>query len=344
MLGVLLASGAEAQLPGLPGLPGLPLPTLPLPLFTPTPVPSPTSPATGTVTPGTPTPGTPTPGGTPTAGPTFNPSATPVQGGVVSVSSAPDVTSSDGASVGAGDFTVQNTSGDTMTISAVEIDASDPDVLSGLSLTGSSSQGSQTVSVSPSTGNVFAFEPGIDVPAGESAQFALTATIAGSPVVSVPTVVVTPSTTATPELTVTPGATPTVTPSITTAALMTAAMVPGRITPTAGALACLGLLLGFCAPGIADERTRRLARALASLLGTLAVLAALTQLGGCGAEQSTSQTVTSVTAASQSGPLSVSGVPVSLGTVGRPQPLQFPGAASSVPVTATATPVTESAV
>jgi len=40
----------------------------------------------------------------------------------------------------------------------------------------------------------------------------------------------------------------------------------------------------------------------------------------------------------------VSGVPASLGTVGRPQPLQFPGAASSVPATATATPVVQSAV
>jgi len=337
LFSLLLGGIAGAQLPPLP------LPSLPLPLFTPTPAPS-TTPSSTT---------TPTANGSPT--PTFDVSATPVAGGSVHVTATVDLLANDGDTVSGGSFEVRNSSNGPVTIQQVAIDASDPTVVASLTLTGTTANSSQVASVSsPSSSNVFVFDPGLDVAAGDAAQFALSVTVAGTPASSlVPTAEVT-SVVGTPTPTPLAGETPTTTPLATvtpqptttpfgTAAsapvargVVAAALVPAPATPAMRGLAATGALLMICALAIGDDRKRRVVRMVGSLLFTLSVLAWIARFTGCGGQEQTVQTITGVSGVTGSGPVSFSGVPASLGSVSRPEQLTFPG--NSAVAGATPTP------
>jgi len=82
-----------------------------------------------------------------------------------------------------------------------------------------------------------------------------------------------------------------------------------------GATALLAVALACAALA---SRSRRLGFVVSILLIAL--------YAGCGSEQTSSQTVAGITASNGSGPVTMDGLPASLGTVSRPQPLLFPGA------------------
>lgn len=198
----------------------------PVPTSTPTPATTGSTPLateTPSVTP-TSSPGepltTPSPGGDATATPASTPSVAPTAtvplnvgppslGGTVEVLSTDDSRGTEGDSVGSGRFAIRNTTHLDESITEVEIDASDPSLVSSFVLEATLPDGSTRRSTQsfPSTTNAFIFDPGLDVPPGETVTFELSATIGegGSG-----------SATATPEATTTAGAT--VTPQATTTA------------------------------------------------------------------------------------------------------------------------------
>ena len=235
--------------------------------------------------------------------------ATPFVGGQVTVSSTADSNGTGNQTVGAGNFQLLNASGSTIKITAISIAASDPIVVSALTLTGSSSSTSQTATVSnPGTSNNFPFT-NFEIPAGGTGSCSLSATISSS----------------------------------TSSAASTSGSSPRRSATGAGGVAAVVLLLG----ALAWIRAPRRRLAAAMLLSAVWIGA----YAGCGSNQSSAQTLMDVTASTDSGgPVTFSGIPASLGTVSRPEPLTLSGSGSSTsssstpratvgPGTPTATPV-----
>jgi len=316
---------AEAQLPGL-CLPGVPLPGLEC-----TPVPTATTPPSDTPTPGgTTTPGTtvtpgttPTPSGTATVGPTVNPDATPVAGGSVTVVSQSDIHAIDGDVVNAGSFRIRNSSSVTETVSEIRVQVTEPAMFSSMTLT---ADGQSVTITDPAEENSFFFDPDVEIAPGESIDVTLSAEV-GEPASST-------TSSPTPEGSTTPSGTATITPLAT-------------VTPDGSAF------VGFTGRGPSDPPsspptrpsgttdrkprpgpTALLAIALACLvvtmrskrLGFVVSLLLIALYAGCGTEQTSTQTVAGITASNGSGPVTMSGLPASLGTVSRPEPLVFPGA------------------
>ena len=320
--GLLLTAPASSQLPPLP----------PLPLLS-----TPTASATTTATPDA------TPSSTmpPNATPTFDAEATPVAGGSAEATNVVDVMASGGETLEAGRFEVRNTSDREESVTRVAIEASDPDVLSSLSLTGTVGGSSQTATTSASSDNVFVFEPGLAIPPGDTAAFVLNATVASPPTV-------TTASSATPGPSTTPGTpTSTTTPLPSTTArtatpspsptqhlsmgrvdrieIVAAGFVPApRVTEGNHGSRGFALVLMFLAITTASRTSRRGAAAAYVLLA-LCALAWLGAFAGCSSEESTAQTVNAISGTSDSGPINFSGVPFSLGSVSRPQPLVFEG-------------------
>jgi hypothetical protein len=306
------------------------------PTFTPT--------ASGTATPAASPSETATPAQAPTTAPAETPVVvptvppTPFVGGSAGATSASDEFGTEGETVGAGAFEIRNTTADTERVTRVVIDETDPEVVSLLSLSGKTSGASQTAIVTSPTGsNVFVFEPGMEIPAGEAASFSLSATIAAtSQTTAEPTATSGPA-----EATPTPEPTPTQTPDpfalsrVGTVRVVAAASIPLRqgaeSRSSSGGLAAVVMLLAMAA-----SRTDRRGLSASLFLLALAALLWMNALPGCGAEQTTTQTVGRISAETDSGPVTFSGVPFSLGTVSRPQNLVFPGAAGST--TASPTP------
>jgi hypothetical protein len=282
-----------------------------------TPTPSPTGTTTQTPTPtGT---ATVTPTATVTRAPTFDAAATPAPGGSVSVVSESDVHGVDGESVEAGQFRIRNTTSSTETVTEIRVESSDAAMFSSLTLT---ADGRSVTISEPSTENSFFFEPGIEIAPGGSVEAALTAVIGSAG---------TATSTATPETTHTASTTqtPTVTPGAGGAASL-AGRGPGQPSgPSSGGGdrrardGAPAATLAFALLALVAWRSRS-RRARAALL-----VFAIAIYGGCGSEQTSAQTVTGITASNGEGPVTMSGIPASLGTVSRPQPLVFPGAKSS---------------
>jgi hypothetical protein len=90
-----------------------------------------------------------------------------------------------------------------------------------------------------------------------------------------------------------------------------------------------GLAIGLAMVGLSAallgsrHRRRRAVVVLAVFLLGIALYA------GCGSEQTSEQTVSEVTVEIPTGPAAMTGLPASLGTVSRPLPLVFPGAAAT---------------
>jgi len=281
-----------------------------------------------------------TPEQTPTAAPTEIPIVvptvrpTPFAGGSAGATSASDEFGTEGETVDAGKFEVRNTTADTQRVAEVVIDETDPEVVSLLSLSGKTSGASQTAIVTSPTGsNVFVFEPGLEIPAGEAATFSLSATIAATS----QTTAEATATSGPAEATPTPEPTPTQTPDpfalrrVGTVRVVAAASIPLRqgaeSRSSSGGFAAVVMLLAMAAA----SRTDRRSLSAAWFLLAMAALLWMNALPGCGAEQTTAQTVGRISAETDSGPVTFTGVPFSLGTVSRPQNLVFPGAASSTP-------------
>jgi len=312
---------AEAQLPGVcvPGIPGLECTPTPAPTDTPSETPTPdgtTTPGT-TVTPGT----TATPSGTVTGTPTVNPEATPTLGGSVTVVAQSDVHGVDGDAVDGGQFRIRNTSDETVSVSEIRVQVSEPSMFSTMTLT---ADGQAVTITDAGEENSFLYDPAIDIAPGESIDVTLSMEIGEA---SSTTASPTPESTATTSGTATVTPQPTITPSNSTFAGLTgrgptdpdassrkgskggADRLPGSSTTAllAIALACMSLTL----------RSRR--------LGFIVSLLLLALYAGCGSEQTSTQTVAGITASNGSGPVTMDGLPASLGTVSRPQPLVFPG-------------------
>lgn len=321
----LTASPAGAQTPTPTQTPTL----TPTATATATTTPTVTATATATQTP-TPTEVLASATATPIPRPTFNFRAAPVSGGIVTVTSTSDSHGTDNQTVDAGQFEVQNTSDNTEDVTRVEIEVSDPDVLSALTLTGTAAGGlsSSFTATTPSANNVFLLSPGVTLEPGESAIFALTATIAAAKVEATPSSAFTPV-----GVTPTPLPVPTAAPSQQPFAardegpptIIAASLIVTRPGLGVGLSGVLLLLLAIVA---ASGRERR---GLVVTLGALSVVLLLMWLGlfsGCGTEQTTSQKITAVSGNNDTVPVTFSGVPDSLGTVSRPQPLIFPGSHS----------------
>jgi len=211
-----------------------------------------------------------------------------------------------------------------------------------MSLNGKSSTTSETATVaSPSTHNVFLFDTGVEIPPGEAATFSLTAVIASQ---AESTAEATATTTPNTGPTSTPEPTATFTPSPFTLGgsgavhVVAAAAIPlrhaGGSDRGRGGLAALLVLLALAAASRSDRR----GFSAALLLLAMAALLWMSTLPGCGAEQPTSQTVGRIRGESDSGPVTFTGVPFSIGTVSRPQNLVFPGSATTKNATTTPTP------
>lgn len=270
------------------------------------------------------------PAETPTPRPTVAP--TPFVGGSAGATSIADDFGIGGETVDAGKFQVTNTTEETERITRVAIQASDPEVVSSLSLTAKSSGASQTVTVAPpSTDNVFVFDAGFEIPAGETATFSLSGTIAsqGGQTTSEATPTPGAGATETPEPTATQTPDPFALSRAGTVHVVLAASIPLREDPkgrsSLGSFAAIFMLLAMAAASRTDRR------GLSATLFLLAIAALLWMnlLPGCGAEQPTQQTVGRIRGETDSGPVVFSGVPFSLGTVSRPQNLVFPGAPGS---------------
>jgi hypothetical protein len=311
-----------------------------------TPIASGTTTATASATPtqtATPSPtqttgegGSTTPTETPIPVPTVAP--TPFVGGSAGATSVADEFGTGGESVSAGKFEVRNTSEETERITRVEIQATDPEVVSSLSLNGKSSTASQTATVAtPATENVFLFDAGVEIPPGETATFSLSVVIASQAQTTTAEATATPGTGAT----ATPEPTATQTPDVFSLSrsggvhVVAAAAIPlrqgGRADRGRGGVAAMLILLALAAA----SRTDRRGFSAALFLLAMAALLCMNTLPGCGAEQPTSQTVGRIRGETDSGPVTFTGVPFSIGTVSRPQNLVFPGSAST---TATPTP------
>jgi hypothetical protein len=79
----------------------------------------------------------------------------------------------------------------------------------------------------------------------------------------------------------------------------------------------------------AASRTNHRGFSAAFFLLAMAALLWMNALPGCGAEQPTNQTVGRIRGETDSGPVTFTGVPFSLGTVSRPKNLVFPGSATA---------------
>jgi len=317
---LLTPAAARCQLPPLP------------PLLS-----TPTASATTTATPDA------TPSSTmlPNATPTFDAEATPVAGGSAAATNVADAMASGGETLDAGHFEVRNTNDRAESVTQVEIEASDPDVLSSLGLTGTVAGSSQTVTIAASGDNVFVFDRGLAIPPGETAEFALSATVASPPAVTTisPATPVPSTTTGTPTTTTTPlpsttARTATPSPSPTQRLTMGRAnrieIVAAGFVPAprrmGGDHGSRGFALVLMLLAITTaSRTSRRGAAAAFVLLALCALAWLGTFAGCSSEESTAQTVNAISGTSDSGPINFSGVPFSLGSVSRPQPLVFEG-------------------
>jgi hypothetical protein len=286
---------------------------------------------------------TPVPQQSPTAAPTETPTPrptvppTPFAGGSAGATSVADDFGTGGDTVDAGKFEVRNTTDETERITSIEIQATDPEVVSSLSLNGKTSGASLTATVaSPATNNVFLFDTGLEIPPGETATFSLSGVIASQNGT-------TSEATATPgsAATSTPGPTATQTPdpfalsrAATTRVVAASAIPLGGDARRRGSLGDVSAVFMLLAAAAANRSGRRRTSATLFLLA-IAGLIWMNALPGCGSEQPTQQTVGRIHAETDSGPVFFTGVPFSLGTVSRPQNLVFPGAAKG---TASPTP------
>ena len=317
---VAVATIAEAQVPTL---------TVPIAL---TPSPSPTPPP---ATPTGPTPtrtaaGTSTPTRTST-GVTATPNPTATPGGTLKVSSAKDVNTTEGATVDAGDFEVHNTTSDLETVTEVTLTVSDPAIFASLSLTASIGGSSQAATVSsPQSTSTFGFDPGVRIPAGDTATFALSATMAGGSTSSAT------ATSGTPSASGTPSPSPTQHASLSGRRPWLVASTilrrPGshtgsellQIGPPPRSLRAALTLSAALMLLVAISSSRRRRMRTASAAGLLALLAA--GYAACGNDrESSAQTVTALSAANATNVVTFSGLPASLGSVSLPKPLKFPG-------------------
>lgn len=255
---------------------------------------------------------------------TTTPAATSVAAGSIRVTAIADVHGTEGEDLNAGEFQILNTTGTTESVSAIRVELSEAAVFSNVTLTASG----QSVSVgSPSAENNFFFDPPLEIFPGSLISVALTVTIASV------------------ETTGTPSATPVATP--TAAATATATATPdlgftaltrrGPGTPPSPPMASDGtsrtrdsLAIGVAMTGLlmtllsaGGQRRRR------SFTGLALVVLGTALYSGCGSEQSSEQTVTDLTVTIPTGPVTVTGLPASLGMVSRPLPLVFPGASST---------------
>ncbi len=303
---------------------------------TPTPTPTPTATASPTETVAPTQGGSSAPTETPVPVPTIAP--TPFVGGSAGVTGVADEFGTGGETLDAGKFEVHNTTEQTERITRVEIQATDPEVVSSLSLNGKSSTTSETATVaSPATHNVFLFDTGVEIPPGETATFSLSAVIA-SQAETTAAATATPGTgpTATPEPTATFTPDPFALGSRGSVHVVAAAAIPlrhaGGSDRGRGSLAAMLVLLALAAARRSDRR----GFSAALFLLAMAALLWMNTLPGCGAEQPTSQTVGRIRGETDSGPVTFAGVPFSIGTVSRPQNLVFPGGSSA---SATRTPI-----
>jgi hypothetical protein len=82
----------------------------------------------------------------------------------------------------------------------------------------------------------------------------------------------------------------------------------------------LALLIG----GTIGARAERRSLAVLSFVAlSIAALLWMQTFAGCGGEQSTTQTVTAISGTKNGGTVTFSGVPLTLGSVARPQPFTF---------------------
>jgi len=313
---------------------------------TPTDTPTPTESATTTPTTSGTTTATATPAPTETTAPTGAPTTAPAETptpvptiaptpyvhGSAGATNVADEFATGGETVAAGKFEIHNTSEETERITRVEIQATDPEVVSSMSLNGKSSSTSVTATVaSPAVQNVFLFDTGVEIPPGESATFSLSAVIASQAETTTAEATATPSSgaTATPEPTATFTPNPFALSSRGAVHVVAAAAIPlrhaGGSDRGSGGLAATLALLALAAA----SRTDRRGFSAALFLLAMAALLWMNTLPGCGAEQPTSQTVGRIRGETDSGPVTFTGVPFSIGTVSRPQNLVFPGSASS---------------
>ena len=281
--------------------------------------PTTTATPTATATPNGEATAVPTPGSVAT--PTVNPDVTPQPGGSITIVSSADVHGVDGDTVDAGRFRINNTTDSTEIVRSVRLQATNASMLSEMTL----SAGGQSVTISsPGESNTFTFDPGFEVPANGSTEVSLTVTIEDSG---------SSNSSATPEstTTATPSVTPTQTPildgnfSLSSNGGSGSAQPPhshgepggtsGLPGPTAFAMVAVALAC------VVWRRSRRGGFVLAVILFAL--------YAGCGSEETTTQTVNGITAANAEGPVTMTGMPGSLGNVSRPVPLVFPGAKTS---------------
>jgi hypothetical protein len=256
---------------------------------------------------------------TETAAP-FNLAPPPVPGGSIRVISTADAHGVGGDSVNGGEFEILNTTASTESVSAVRLEVSEFAVFSSLTLTAAG--GSATVE-SPSTENEFLFFPPLQIPSGSSIAVTLSATIdsaAGSSATPTPSPSPVPTSTATPSLSLS------VTGLIGRGPTTPSSPPPGSDRTSRGAdvlgvgIAMAGFLMGV----LGSRRWRG-----GGLAGLALLLVGVALYGGCGSEQTSEQSVTDLTVTIPTGSATMTGLPVSLGTVSRPLPLTFPGALST---------------
>ncbi len=226
--------------------------------------------------------------------------------------SVSDVHGVAGDAVDGGEFEIVNTTDSTESVSAIRLELSEAAVFSELTLTASG----QSASVgSPSAENEFFFDSPLEILPASSIRLILTGTIGSA----------TSSATATPS----PSSSPTSTP--TSDLGVSGFLGRGPVNPSSppgddgknretDSLAIGLVLVALCAAVLGSVNRRRRGLAVLSL-----VLLGIALYAGCGSEQTSEQTVTSLTVAIPTGPASMTGLPASLGTVSRPLPLVFPG-------------------
>jgi hypothetical protein len=274
---------------------------------------------TATVTPeGTAT-AEPTPGAVAT--PTVIANVTPQPGGSITIVSRADVHALDGDTVDAGRFRINNTTDSTEIVRSIRLQATDASMLSQMTL----SAGGQSATVlDPGEDNTFTFDPGFVVPPNGSTEVSLTVTIESSGSSN-------SSATATPESTATASPTPTQTPplggnfSLSSNGGSGSAQSPLSHGGAGGASGFPGpTALAMVAVALACVIWRKSRR-----VGIVLAIVVFALYAGCGSEQTTTQTVNGLTADNAEGPVTMTGLPGSLGDVSRPLPLVFPGAKTS---------------
>jgi hypothetical protein len=251
--------------------------------------------------------------------------------------SAADSLGEAGQTVDAGEFQVENTTADTKTISEVEIDMSDPLVVSSLTLTGSAGGATQAATITtPADANALVLGSPLQLAPGSTAVFTLSAVIAEAPSPATPGSLVPIL-----ELTTTPTPSPSPTPEFTArrdGSITLAAMIPPIAAEgVPGVLALVTCMLALCAMTAAPGDRRRMLRLV---LAIAPILIWLASFAGCGAEESTTQTVAAIRGEDSTAPVTYQGVPISLGRVSRPQPLAFEGSSSIIATPIPLTPTT----